>query len=285
MAKSMRLLVHAMALAFVHHALAQNPTIPRIPVVDDMHSEYIGEDERDGTTPAVVAAGADGADHNNSSATVGRCSDVACPSSGSVEVQFGVLAECLAGPDQHIYSSCSCADLDGNDFVSLRDFSAYQVAPVFLCLRDLVIWQGPGLGFCPQLGTIYRASVYTDHSGRKLLIGSMIAQGDHKHDRCIFQLEFPCYVAVPFPPRLLTVLEWAELSAVVDNIPPEGCQPDCTHPCVGLCCDAGLYDPCVIWHVNQDDTYCYGNGNASAYRSAIRTVAAHVAALVRDDAP
>lgn len=285
MSRRVRLLAHIVTFILVHHALGQNPTLSQIPLLDDVRRERVDGDKRDRTNSVLVAAESNDAEHNNASVSVGRCSDGECPSSGSVEVQYGVLAECLAGPQQRITISCSCADLDGDDFVSLRDFAAYQVAPVFLCLRDLVIWQGSGLGFCPQLGTIYRASVYTDHSGRKLLVGALIAEGDPAVDQCIYYLSDPCFVAAPFPTRLLTELEWAELSALVDGIPPEGCQPECTHPCVGKCCDAGLIDPCIIWHVNQDDTYCYGEGNAFEYRQAIRAVVTHVAALVADDAP
>lgn len=289
MLRSTHLLVYLMALVFAHHAMAQNQSMPQIPPADGGRAECNLGDGRDCTPPTEVAAESNDAEHNTASTPVGRCSDFHCPSSGSVEVQYGVFAECLDGPDQSVHSPCSCADLDGDDFVSLRDFAIYQVAPVFLCQRDLVIWQGSGLGFCPELGTIYRASVFRDHSGRRLLAGSMIAEGNLETDSCIspneISLPLPCYVAVPFPVRLLTEPEWAEIAALVDGIPPEGCQPECTLPCIGRCCDALYYDTCRILHVNQDTTFCYGEGNASVYRQAIQAVAAHVAALVTDGAP
>ena len=283
------LLAHIVTFVFAHHALAQDSTSPQVPWVDDAHHERGDRDRIDHNESASIAAQSDNGERSSSTATVGRCADHVCPSTDSMEVQYGVFAECLSGPDQRVYLTCTCADLDGDDFVSLRDFAIYQAAPVFLCQRDLVIWQGPGLGFCPQLGTIYRASVYTDHSGRKLLIGSMIAEGDPETDRCLLpgevSLPLPCYVAVSFPTHLLTPLEWAELSALVNGIPPEGCQHGCDWPCEGECCDAFFRDPCNILHVNQDTSYCYGGGNADEYRQAIQAVAAHVAALVSDEVP
>ena len=159
------------------------------------------------------------------------------------------------------------------------------MAPVRVCWRYLEVRQQPGLGFRPTPGTVYRANVIYALNGSLLLVGSLIDEGDPAADRCIPEYTFPlpCYVAKPFLSRRLTSLERSELSALVENIPQQGCQPECTSPCVGDCCYA--FDPCVIWYVGGHNDYCYGEGNADEYRYAIGAVAAYVADLATDVTP
>lgn len=195
--------------------------------------------------------------------------------------QYANLAACLSGPGVPAGSSCTCADLDSDGYVSLRDYAAFQVAPVRVCWRYLEVRQRPGLGFCPVPGTVYRANVIYALNGSLLLAGSLIDEGDPEVDRCIERpYSFRCYVAKPFLPRVLTSVERSQLFALVRSIPQEGCQPECTDPCVGECCYA--YDPCFIWYVGKHDDYCYGQGNASEYRQAVRAVAAYVADLANE---
>lgn len=216
----------------------------------------------------------------------GYCNFTECSFSGSTPAaQYGNLAACLTGPVVQTGPLCSCADLDGDGYVSLRDFAAFQVAPLHVCSRYIEVRQEPGLGFCPTPGTVYRANVIYTLNGSLLLVGSLIDEGDSEVDRCIPGFTFPlsCYVAKPFLPRRLTSLERSELSALVQNIPQEGCQRECTNPCVGLCCF--IIDPCVIWYVGRHNDYCYGLGNSDEYRHAIQAVAAYVADLAMNNPP
>jgi len=204
------------------------------------------------------------------------CYFTECSFTGSTPAaQYRNLAACLTGPAVLAGPLCSCADLDSDGFVSLRDFAAFQVAPVSVCSRYLEVRQNPGLGFCPTPGTVYRANVIYALNGSLLLVGSLIDEGDSEVDRCIPNtFPLPCYVAEPFVPRRLTSLEQAVLYALVENIPQ--LVADCDY----------AYDPCVIWYVGGHNDYCYGGGgNSDEYREAIRAVAAYVADLAMNIPP
>lgn len=205
-------------------------------------------------------------------AGVGHCLYTECPFTGSTPAaQYRNLAACLTGPAVPAGPFCSCADLDSDGFVSLRDFAAYQIAPVYVCSRYLEVRQQPGLGFCPSLGTVYRANVIYALYGSLILNGSLIYEGDPATDRCLyFDSPLSCYVAKPFPPRRLTSLETAELHALIENIPQ--LVANCNY----------AFDPCVIWYVGGHNDYCFGDGNANEYREAIKAVAAYVSELAMD---
>lgn len=211
-----------------------------------------------------------------------RCQLNECPYSGATPpTQFRNLAACLMGPDTRAGSSCECADLDSDDFVTLRDLAAFQNTPVQVCFRNLTIRQDPGLGFCPQVGAVLRANVIPALNGLPLLVGSLVELGDPDIDRCVYSGPFKsCYVGVPFLARQLTATEWFQLSALIQAIPAEGC------PCLGQCNYA--IDPCQILKVNNFDTYCYAYGSGTAddlYRDALWAVADYAAELATSDPP
>ena len=213
-------------------------------------------------------------------AAFGRCSPSECPSSDLTPVaQCAILSPCLEGPAVSASPSCSCADLDADGYVSLRDYAAFQIVPVRVCSRYLEVRQDPGFGFCPNPGSIYRANVVYALNGNPLLAGSLVSIGDPTVDPCIPYIIFSedCYVVRPFPPRQLTDAEWNALTSVVQDVPPEGC------PCESGCNYA--IDPCVIWYIAVNlrwyNDYCYEFPwkNTEQYRQALHEVAAYLAVL------
>ena len=88
MVRSMYSLAYLMTLAFVHHALAQNPTVSLIPLVDDVRRECAGG-QNDGltcTTAADCELGPDcqrfctsGSNQGLPCSFVSDCDDQACP--------------------------------------------------------------------------------------------------------------------------------------------------------------------------------------------------------------
>ncbi len=199
-------------------------------------------------------------------------------------MQYEHIGACLTGPAEFVTSSsCTCADLDYDGHVSLRDFAVFQLAPLLVCTRYLTPSQEPGFGFCPTPGTIFRANVIRTLSGDLVLVGSLIEEGNPEVDVCLGYDFFgpTCYIGVPFPPLLLSPNEQLELSALLMRI-PKSCETVCTDPSTDPCCKHP--EKCVIRYLRHQgkwhDDFCYGCGNADEYRRAFRDVVEYLRALL-----
>ena len=123
----------------------------------------------------------------------------------------------------------------------------------------------PGLGYCPSPGTIFRANDFEAFDGTVLLVGTLVAEGDPNVDECIYESAPGCFIAIPFPPIVLTSQEISTLDAKLDAIPTT--FPDCCNY---------AWDPCIIRHLSFGgrtlSDYCWGCDEADAYRGRIRNV-------------
>lgn len=185
----------------------------------------------------------------------------------TVAGQFRELAECLTGPNVSPGPSCRCADLFLDDEITLYDFAMFQNAPMYVCRRDLAISQEPGFGFCPVPDAIRQASLIPTLDGPPLLLGTIAVWGDPNVDDCLWGFELDCYVALPFPPRLLSEKEVAGLSELLEEIPPR-CE------CSSLC---SAFDPCRVTFLrfgarNLDDFCDWRDPIAGDYQAAIQDV-------------
>lgn len=212
----------------------------------------------------------------------GQCYFPACDSSlcslrpvdSTVQAQGAHLTTCLTGPTPEVESSCSCADLDADDHVTLRDFAVFQATPVLVCSRELTVEQTPAEGFCPVPGTMHRASLIRTLDERLVLVGLMLVEGDPARGICLWgRSHYPdeCYFAVPFPPRTLPPDQEAHLSALLASI--------------ATCQDPNwAADPCRIWCLRYDGRsrrdYCYGGPKEDAYRQAVHNVTDYLNQLV-----
>lgn len=205
-----------------------------------------------------------------------RCDPLQCgrPPDPNLLDQYEQIATCMTGPGQWVAPSCACADLDGDAHVTLRDFAALQIVPVFVCERGLAFAQRPGMGFCPSPGTVHSANVIPALDGTVVLVGARILEGDPERNQCLPYVIWPseCLIDVYFPPRTLSLDEQNELSALLTAIPEDPC------------CDDWAVDPCVILYLRyqgqEHRTYCYGCDKSEAYRRAISDVADYLAELL-----
>lgn len=167
------------------------------------------------------------------------CDASDCSGQSALE-QLPFLAECLAGPATPNTAECSCANLSTEHRVTLRDFAVFQNHPFPICEREVSVVQAPGLGYCREEGTIYRANVIETFDGTVLLTGAFLARGDPADDECLFGIdyEFDCFIAIPFLPVAMTSQEISSLNAKLNALPTSG-----------GCCD-GAWDPCIIRYVN-----------------------------------
>jgi Na+-translocating ferredoxin:NAD+ oxidoreductase RNF subunit RnfB len=213
---------------------------------------------------------------------VGQCYFPSCdpslcastPVGSGVQAQGAHLTTCLTGPAEEVESLSSCADLDADDHVTLRDFAAFQASPVLVCSRELTVEQTPGLGFCPVPGTIHRANLIPTVDDRLLLAGSILVEGDPAQGMCLwYEAPAPsdCFFAVPFPPRTLTPDQEAQLSALLAHV------TSCQNPDFAV-------DPCRILCLRYDGAshsdYCYDGPKEDAYRQAIHNVTDYLDELV-----
>lgn len=199
------------------------------------------------------------------------------PDGSAVQAQGAHLTTCLTGPAEEVESLCSCADLDADDHVTLRDVAAFQASPVLVCSRELAVEQRPGLGYCPVPGTVHRANLIPTVDDRLLLAGSLLVERDPKFGMCLwYETSVPkaCYVAVPFPPRTLTTDQQAHLSALLAHI------TTCPNPDFAV-------DPCRILCLRYDGAthsdYCYDGPKEDAYRQAIYNVTDYLVELANLD--
>lgn len=198
--------------------------------------------------------------------------DCAAPDSPSVLDQFTFFPDCLQGPMQYS-PGCGCGDIDFDLRVTLRDFAMFANSPFRLCRREFAIVQGPGEGYCPELGTVYAAIVTRAVDGTKLLIGTLVQEVlDPVLDTCDSLRN--CILRVPFPARELTPDDAWELYTLEQTIPECSCTP----------CN-WAFDPCVIIDLiceNQSRSdYCFGGGNATYLRQLMRDLLEKVTSIAR----
>lgn len=181
--------------------------------------------------------------------------------------QYKLIADCLSGPDAPTPGQCACADVDYDGHVGLMDFAVYQNFPLYLCYRQFEIRQFPGLGYCPQPGTLFEAALIPAIDGSRVLTGSFLEIGDQESDRCVPEgyYDSNCFIAILFLGNPIDPVDFAILNSLLQQIPPlqyESCN--------------FAYDPCVIVYIDvpakEYDNYCYGSEYADYYRASIQAV-------------
>jgi hypothetical protein len=98
-------------------------------------------------------------------------------------------------------------------------------------------FQEPALGFCPEIGKVFRAVIQREDPGYRLEM-SVLEEGDPAQGGCIEVISAECAVEVPLPPRTLTAEEVAAVKDAFSSVPVfHQIDPICF--CVAI-------DPCVV---------------------------------------
>jgi len=99
-----------------------------------------------------------------------------------------------------------------------------------------------GLGFCPRMDEIFKATVWRNAAGTHTVTGSILVTGDSLRDSCIglSRLMGRCLVEALFEPCVLTPAQAAELYRLLAAVPVE------PHVLNSLC------DPCLITRYEFD---------------------------------
>jgi hypothetical protein len=95
----------------------------------------------------------------------------------------------------------------------------------------------PGLGFCPEMYKVFRASILREETGYRLEM-SVLYEGVPGQPECIEVVSGACAVELPLPPRMLTAEEEVEVRNLFSAVPIfEAPHTICL--CLAI-------DPCVI---------------------------------------
>jgi hypothetical protein len=98
-------------------------------------------------------------------------------------------------------------------------------------------FQEPALGFCPELGKVFKATIVKEEAGYRLEM-SILEEGAQGQGGCIDVISGVCAVEMPLPPRTLTAEEAAAVRAAFSSLPVfQEADPICF--CVAI-------DPCTV---------------------------------------
>jgi hypothetical protein len=145
------------------------------------------------------------------------------------------MAGCHAGSRTRGHGNGN-ANANGANVVDRSDF------------REFRFTQGRALGFCPDLDSVYEASIDLQDDGTYTLEMSIIEEGEQEVDACmdnadLVDVEADCVVVRELPSRSLTAAEAQHVREVFSTIGSEYYSFD-EDTCI---------DPCLVYWLRWDD--------------------------------